>query len=49
VNILLEREEVNPDKPDNYGQTPLSVAAMRDHKEVVALLQAHRAVTSNAI
>ena len=23
VKLLLGREDVNPDRPDNYGQTPL--------------------------
>jgi ankyrin repeat protein len=29
VKQLLDREDVNPDKPDNEGRTPLSWAAWR--------------------
>jgi len=32
------REEVNPDKPDNLGQRPLSHAAWDGHQEVVNIL-----------
>ena len=32
VKILLEPEEVNPDKPDNSYQTPLSNAAQNRHE-----------------
>jgi len=38
VKILLEREEVNPDEPDNDGQTPLSLAAMNGNEGVVKIL-----------
>jgi len=38
VEILLEREEVNPDKPDNNGKTPLSYAAWERHEGLVKIL-----------
>jgi len=36
--MLLDREEVKPDKPGNSGTTPLSVAAMHGHEGVVKML-----------
>jgi len=33
--MLLEREEVNPDKLDNYGITPLSCAASGGYEGIV--------------
>jgi len=38
VKILLERDEVNPDKPDNDGRTPLLYAAGNGYAEVVEIL-----------
>ena len=39
VNMLLEREDVNPDQPDTkYGRTPLSWAAREGHQGVVKIL-----------
>jgi len=38
--VLLEREDVIPDKPDGYGQTPLSRASFGGHEAVVRLLLA---------
>jgi len=38
VKILLEREEVSPDKPDNSGETALSFAAGEGHEGVVRIL-----------
>ena len=38
MKILLGREEVNPDEPDNYGQTPLSYAALLGREAVVKIL-----------
>jgi len=35
VKILLKREEVNPDRSDNDGWTPLAFAASRGHAGVV--------------
>jgi len=49
VKVLLEREEFNPDKPDNYGQTPLSLATKKGHTRVAALLQSRKAVTPSTI
>jgi len=36
--MLLEREGVNPDKPNYAGQTPLSYAAWQGHEGVVKIL-----------
>lgn len=49
MKILLGQEEVNPNKPDNDGQTPLMFAAKYDHERVVALLQSYEAATHSAI
>jgi len=38
VEILLGRDDVEPDKPDNYGQAPLLQAARNGHEGVVKLL-----------
>ena len=38
IKILLGREEVNPDKPDTFGQTPLSYAACFGHEGVIEIL-----------
>jgi len=38
VKILLGREEVDPDKPDDIGRTPLSYAAQEGHEGVVKTL-----------
>ena len=38
VKILLGRDEVNPDKPDHYGRTPLCCAALNGHEGVVKML-----------
>ena len=38
VKILLAREEVNPDKPDEWDRTPLSSAAANGHVGVVKIL-----------
>ena len=34
MKILLERKEVNPDKPNDYGWTPLGFAAGNCHERV---------------
>ena len=39
VRLLPARDDVNPDKPDNYGRTPLWVASDKGH-EVMRLLLA---------
>ena len=44
VKILLGREDVNPDNPDNDGRTPLSFAAEYRHEEVVKILLAREEV-----
>ena len=49
MKILLGREEVNPDKPDMRGLTPLSHAARRGHERMVALLESRKAVTPSII
>jgi len=38
VKILLEREEVNPNKPNNHGATPLWFATAHGHEGVVKIL-----------
>ena len=38
MKLLLEREDVNPDFPDNGGLTPLSWAAKEGNHGVVKLL-----------
>ena len=44
VKILLEREEVNPDKPGNDGQTPLRPVTKNHLEGVAAPLQSRKAV-----
>ena len=38
VEVLLGRDDVNPDKPDIYGRTPLWWAAKNGHMGVVGIL-----------
>ena len=38
MEILLGREDVNPNIPDSNGQTPLCCAALNGHEVVVQLL-----------
>ena len=38
MKTLFEREEVEPDKPDNRGGTPLLLAAFCGHKGVLKIL-----------
>jgi len=38
VKILLGRKEVNPERPDGDGQTPLSLGALCGSVEVVKIL-----------
>ena len=38
VKHLLDRQDVNPDKPDNEGNTPLSWAAITGHELLVKQL-----------
>ena len=49
VKILLGQEEVNPDEPDSYGQTPLSVAAEGGHEGVVKILLGRDEVNSDKL
>lgn len=42
--ILLEREEVNPNKADNDDQTPLMRATKHSHQRAIELLQINEAV-----
>ena len=50
VKILLGREDVTPDKPDNRGQTPFMCTAKRGHQEVVTLLQPYNeTITPSAL
>ena len=45
VKLLLGREDVNPDTPDEiHGQTPLSWAAKNGHEGIVKLLLGRRGV-----
>ena len=39
AKLLLGRGDVNPDKPDNYGQTPLWSAAFKHEGAVKILLE----------
>ena len=36
--LLLARDDINPNKPNRYGQTPLSEATHNGHEGVVKLL-----------
>jgi len=45
--MLLGREEVNPDKPDNDGQTPLLHAAKQGYEEVVKIIPRREEVNPN--
>jgi len=38
VKLLLEREDVDPNRPDKYEETPLEFAAFEGHERVVKLL-----------
>jgi len=38
VKLLLARHDINPDKPDKYGETPLWDASYNGHEGVVRLL-----------
>jgi ankyrin repeat protein len=47
VKILIGRDDVNPDKADHKGQTPLCCAAHNGHEEVVKMLLAQDGVNPN--
>ena len=38
MKVPLGRDDANPDKPDNYGQTPLWRATCNGHEGVVKVL-----------
>ena len=40
VRLLLTRDDINPDKPDNDGRTPLWAASYHGDEGVVKLLLA---------
>jgi len=42
--MLLGRADVDRDKPDNYGQTPLPLASHNEHEMVIAFLHSRKAV-----
>ena len=44
MRLLLARDDVNPDKREDYGTTPLQRASINGHEEVVRLLLARGAV-----
>ena len=39
IELLLPRDDVDPNKPDDYGQTPLQLATRHGHTAVLALLR----------
>jgi len=47
VKVLLEWDDVSPDRPNNQGSTPLSWAADNGHEEVVKLLLGRNDVDPN--
>ena len=49
MKILPAREEVNANKPDNHGQTPLLLATKNGRERVVSLLQSRIAVAPSTI
>jgi len=49
VKIILDCEEVNPDKPDNLGETPLSHAAGAGEVEVVKILLGQEEVNPDEV
>ena len=40
MKLLLARDDINPNKPDNYGGTPLWQASFNGHEGVARLLLA---------
>ena len=49
VKLLLARNDVNPDKPNNEGKTPLWIACHNGHSGVVKLLLARSDVNINKL
>ena len=39
MRLQLARDDVNPNTPDKYGETPLEIAYRLGHMEVVELLR----------
>ena len=39
VRLLLARDDVNPSRPDRGGRTPLQIASLFKHTQILALLQ----------
>ena len=49
VRILLGREEVDPDKPDHTGRTPLLGAALNGHEGVMKILLGREEVNASRL
>ena len=49
AEILLGRGEINPDKEDKYGQTPLLYAAWNGHEGVVKMLLGRQEVNPDKV
>lgn len=47
--MLLERAEIDPEKPTNHGRTPLSYAAEHGHAGVVKVLLGREGVNPNRL
>ena len=47
VKLLLGREEVNPDIPEEHGRTPFMFAALRGHERVAKILLGRDEVNPN--
>jgi len=47
VRLLLTRDDINPDKPDNNGRTPLSWTSQTGHEGVANLLLARDDINPN--
>jgi len=44
VKLLLQREDVDPNRTDKHGGTPFSYATKKGHERIVQLLQARKSV-----
>ena len=49
IKILLGRDDVNPDKLDRAGQTPLLLAARNRHKGIVKIFLRRDDVNPNKL
>ena len=47
VKLLLDREDVDPNRPNNNSSTPLSWAAINGHEEVIKLLLGRKDIDPN--